>query len=154
MARVNTISDGQPLTYDILNQIISEVNKIKDVPEDYGMNVEVYGPDMAGTSDQDTAKIISGTYQFDIKEKDTTVNLEIPYGRGAPFSKDNVIVVASVVDKFLGKGTGGVQMANVTITGINKTKFEARVQILKSVKQKVALQLNYIAIGAGPRATG
>jgi hypothetical protein len=152
MARVNGISDGQPLTYELLNQIISEVNKIKDVPEDFGQNVEVYGPSL-GMSEQDTVKVVSDVHQFDIKAKDITVNLDVKFKRGGNFSKDNIVVVASIVDRAFGKSGGGAQMANVTITNITTTGFEARVQILKQVKQNISLELHYIAIGAGPRVS-
>lgn len=152
MARVNGISDGQPLTYELLNQIISEVNKIKDVPEDFGQNIEVYGPSL-GMSEQDTVKVVSDVHEFSVADNNITANVDVKFKRGGNFSKDEIIVVASIVDRAFGKSGGGAQMANVTITNITTTGFEARVQILKKVKQKVPLELHYIAIGAGPRVS-
>lgn len=153
MARVNAISEGQPLTYEILNQIISEINKIKDVPEDFGQNIEVYGPSI-GMSEQDTVKIVADSKQFDVKAKDISTVVDVSFSRGGNFSKDSVIVVASIVDRSLGKTGGGAQMANVTITSVSNTGFQARVQILKAVKQNISLELHYVAIGAGPRVSG
>lgn len=150
MARLNGISDGQPLTYELLNQIISEVNKIKSVPEDSDQSIKVDGPAI-GLSDQDSVKIISDVHQFDVKGNDITVNLDINFKKGGSFSKENIIITTSIVDRALGKSGGGAQMANVTITNISTKGFEARVQILKQVKKPISLELHYIAIGAGPR---
>lgn len=154
MARINAISEGQPLTYELINQIISEVNKIKELPEDFGQNVEVYGPDL-GLSEEDTVKIISGVHEFEIKAKDTTVNIDVSFRKGGTiFNKDNIVLTASIVDTKHGKIGGGVQMATVTVTEITKTGFSAKVQILKSVqKNNVTLFLHYIAIGAGPKVS-
>jgi hypothetical protein len=155
MARINAVSEGQPLTYELINQIINEVNKIKEVPEDFGQSVEVYGPDL-GMSEEDTVKIVTGEYEFSLTAKDLTRNLNIPFRSGKSgtiFNKDNVIVTASVVDTAHGKKQGGVQMATLTITDVTKTNFEARIQVLKSVNDKVDLKVHYIAIGAGPKTT-
>lgn len=151
MARLNVISEGQPITYDVLNQIIQDLNNLqKNVPEDTDQNIEVEGPDI-GRSDQDSVKIISGIKQFDIKGNDIVVNVDVKFPKGN-FSKNSVVVVASVIDKNFGQGAGGgAQMANATITNISTNGFVARVQILKSVKKQVSLELHYIAIGAGPR---
>ena len=78
MARINAVSEGQPLTYELINQIINEVNKIKEVPEDFGQSVEVYGPDL-GMSEEDTVKIVTGEYEFSLTAKDLTRNLNIPF---------------------------------------------------------------------------
>ena len=155
MARINAISEGQPLTYELINQIINEVNKIKEIPEDFGQNIEVYGPDL-GMSEEDTVKIVSGVYELEVKAKDITKQIDIPFRSGKSgtiFNKDNVIVTASIVDRVHGKDNGGVQMANLTITNVTKTGFEAKIQILKAVKKNVSLQVHYIAIGAGPKVS-
>ena len=44
-------------------------------------------------------------------------------------------------------------MATLTITDVTKTNFEARIQVLKSVNDKVDLKVHYIAIGAGHKTT-
>ena len=153
MARINAVSEGQPLTYELINQIINEVNKIKEIPEDFGQNVEVYGPNL-GMSEEDTVKIVTGEYEFELKSKNLDANLDIPFRSGKSgtiFNKDNVIVTASIVDTAHGKKGGGIQMANLTITNVTKTQFEARVQVLKSINRNVPLKIHYIAIGAGPK---
>lgn len=155
MARINAISEGQPLTYELINQIINEVNKIKELPEDFGQNVEVYGPDL-GMSEEDTVKIVSGVYEFDIKGKDISRDIDVPFrsrASGTIFNKDNVVVTASIVDRERGKSGAGIQMATLTITNITKTGFEAKVRLIKSLKDTVTLQVHYIAIGAGPKVS-
>lgn len=156
MARVNAISEGQPLTYDLINEIINQVNQVKELPDDFGQSVEVYGPDI-GMSDQDTVKIVTGSEDFAFGVNDSSKSIEIKFKpqknkNGVIFSKNQVIVVASVVDTEINKAGGGIQMANLTITSITKSGFEATVQILKAdSKKKLNMTVNYIAIGAGPR---
>lgn len=153
MARINAISEGQPLTYELINQIINEINKVKEIPDDFGQNIEMYGPDL-GMSEQDTVKVATGVYEFNIKAKDIVKDIEVPFRSrktGTIFNKGNVVVTATVVDTATGKAGGGTQMATLTITGVTKTGFKARVQILKSVEKNVTMKINYIAIGAGPK---
>lgn len=154
MARINAISEGQPLTYDLINEIINQVNEVKEIPDDFGDAVEVYGPDL-GKSQQDSVSIVTGSYKFNIGKNEISKDVEIKFNtkknNGKIFNKDSVIVTASVVDVEIGKNNGGIQMATLTITKITKTGFNARVQILKESDSQTTLKIHYIAIGASPK---
>lgn len=155
MAGLNTISEGQPITYELINTIIAKLQDIPTLTENFGQDIEVYGKDL-GQSEKDRVKIVTGIKQFEIKANDINTNFSVAYEKGGNFSKDNIVVVCSIVDRDTSagkKGGSGVQMANATITKISKTDFEVNVRILKSVKNNVALELHYIAIGAGPQAS-
>lgn len=152
MARIDAIPDGQPLTYETLNSIISEVNKIKDVPENNQQVINVFGPKIK-KSDNDTVKIISGQRNFEVKAKDSTMFLRISFDTNAnagTFSNDQVVVTASLMDRETGKKGEGISMSDITIVSVDKKGFEVRFKFMKAPDHTVNLTLNYIAIGPGP----
>lgn len=151
MARIPPIYEGQPITYETLNLIIQEVNKIKNLPEDFGQDIVVYGNKVGiGRSEGDDVKIAVGTATVQVKQNDITKNVTLPFD--SVFSKPPV-VVATIVDTQNGKNNA-IQMATITIINITNNNAEARIQLLKAEKKnQVDLEVNYIAIGAGPRAS-
>ena len=147
MARVDAIPDGQPLTYEVINQIITEVNKIQDVSEEERQTIEVSGPGIRQTA-QDTAKIVSGIKTFTLRANDNAVNVDIFFP--TPFINDNVVVTANLVDKIFGQiGPGGVQISNITVTEVTGRKCRVRVDVLKTVTIASDLEIHYIAVGPG-----
>jgi len=142
MARINTISDGSPITYELINTMIQEINKIKELPEDSNQNIVVRGPGLANNNN--TAKIIAGREKITLGANDLALNKNIKFVNNG-FSSDNPIVTASMVDA---DDEGGVQLANITITEVNKSNFTVKIKLLKARKKAVNFTVNYIAVGA------
>lgn len=152
MARIPALSDGQPLTYELINKIIEKLGSIKDPIEDQSQNIEVYGPNINRTS-RGRAKIVSGVASRSLKTSAVEEIFTIEYNQGKAgtlFTKPP-IVVATLVDSEKGADP---DMATLTIIEQNQKNFKVKVRVLKSKKKNVPIIINYIAIGAGPNITG
>lgn len=148
MARVDAIPDGQPLTYEIINQLISQVNKIKDVPEEEEQLIEISTPKVNVNNKDQVAKIHASIKDFTLAKNDSNKRVEVNFPKET--FTDNPIVVASIMD--MDKSVGGISMANLTIIEVTNKGFVARVQTLKSSKDLINLKVSYIAIGPGKSA--
>lgn len=137
------ISEGQPFTYQLLNQIVTAVNNIKD-PEDPEQEIEINGPGLSSTK---LPKIIFGRENIDIDKNQTSAAVSVKFD-GA-FANENPIVVATLVDRQTGDGGSGTQLGYITITNITSKNFTCRIRLLKARSQDVSFQINYIAIGVG-----
>lgn len=139
MARINTISNGQPFTYQLLNQIIEEVNNIKQ-PEENVDEIDVFGP---GLNNNTKPKIIFGKDDVTVPKDQTTFSGTANFN--SSFTNDNPIVIVSLVDRQAGNG---VQMGHITITSISNKNFEYRIRLTKARGKDVSFDINYVAFGA------
>lgn len=152
MARIPALSDGQPLTYELINKIIEKLGSIKDPVEDQSQNIEVYGPNINRTS-SGRAKIVSGVASRSLSTDSVEQIFTIEYNQGKSgtlFTKVPV-VVATLVDPEKG---GSPDMATLTIIEQSQKNFKVKVRVLKGKKKNIPIIINYIAIGAGPNITG
>ena len=152
MARIPALSDGQPLTYELINKIIEKLASIKDPVEDQSQNIEVYGPNINRTS-RGRTKIVSGTQAFNLSSDSVEQIFTIEYNKGKAgtlFTKVP-IVTATIVDPERG---GSPEMATLTIIEQSPKEFKVKVKVIKSKKKNIPIRINYIAIGAGPNITG
>lgn len=138
MAKINTISDGQPFTYQLLNSIIESINEIKE-PEDSGDQIDVYGP---GLNSNTKPKIIFGKHDVTVPKDQTTFSGTANFQ--SSFTNDNPIVVATIVDR---DEAGGTQLGYLTITSISNKSFKYKIRLMKSRGKDVTFDVNYIAIG-------
>lgn len=151
MARIPTLSDGQPLTYELINKIIEKLGSIKEPSEDQSQNVEIFGPSIGQTS-KDTVRIFCGTKPITMTANSVSQNFDVSFNQsgnkeGTIFSK-TPIIVATIVDT---QKNDGVDMAAYTILEQSPKDFKIKVQMIKKRDKAVTLSLNYIAIGAGAK---
>lgn len=93
MARVNPISDGQPLTYELLNQIINAVNDIKIEQEDVKRSIiDVLAPTIKGADDE-IIKIRCGTLELDFSKGEAGAKTSVTWGDKVNFSEKPYILV-------------------------------------------------------------
>lgn len=142
MARINTISDGQPFTYQLLNSIIEAINDIK-VPEgeDADELLRIVGP---GLNDKNKPLVIFGRDSLTIPENQTGANGSAKFTPNA-FNNQNPIVMATLVDPEAG---GAIPIGYLTITAVSSQNFQYRVKLIRKRAKSTNLEINYIAIGA------
>jgi hypothetical protein len=147
MARINTISDGQPFTYQLLNQIIQSINDIKEPEEGNEELIEIRGPETGNSKNKPL--IIFGSDTLTIPENRTSDDGTIGFrvgqgsGNGAGFNS-NPIVLATLVDPAAG---GGIPIGYLIITKITNNNFSYRVKLLRKRNNSTKVEINYVAFG-------
>lgn len=144
MARINVLSDGQPITYGLINQIINSINDLEPPERDTNQAIDVYGKGIR-RGDNERIVIISDTESpVTISKNSIATNIEVKFKNGV-FSSPPV-VTATLVDSRRGDG---ISLANLTITEVAKTHFKAKIKLLQAADSETNLKINYIAVGAG-----
>lgn len=142
---INQISDGQPVTYELLNAIINQVNSIVIPADDQKQNIIVVGNTIQ-TAEDDKVVIAVGSREVDIPVSGSKDENDIKFPSNTGF-KAIPYITTSIVDY---KGAGqGISFANATITSITKESFSVRVRLVSELKKPTTVRLNYIAIGSG-----
>ena len=142
---LSPISDGQPVTYELLNAIINQVNSIVIPADDQKQDIMVVGNTIQ-TAEDDKVKIAVGSREIDIPVSGTKDENDIKFPSNTGF-KAIPFITASIIDY---KGAGqGISFANATITSITKESFSVRVRLVSELKKTTTVRLNYIAIGSG-----
>lgn len=144
MARIPALSDGQPLTYELINKIIEKLGSIKEPAEDQSPNILFFGPNLKQTS-KDTTIVICGSHSFNMPANAPSNPVTVKFKSGKKFIKPP-IVTANIVDPVKG---GSPDMATLVITEQKVDEFVVKVSVLKSNKKAIPLQINYIAVGPG-----
>lgn len=141
MARINTISDGQPFTYQLLNSIIEAINDI-DVPEGEESDelLKVVGPDLGS---KNKPLIVFDRDSLTIPADQTGQNGTAKFRTN--FNNNNPIVMATLVDPEAG---GSIPIGYLTITSVTNKDFQYRVKLIRKRTRSTNLEINYIAIGA------
>jgi hypothetical protein len=142
MARMNTISDGQPFTYQLLNQIIESINAIKEPEEGNEDLVDIRGPGVDNAKNKPL--IIFGSDTIDIPENRTTESRSKSFGSGATFDNSNPIVLATLVDPESG---GSIPVGYLIITKITNKNFEYTVKLLRKRTKSTKVEINFVAFG-------
>jgi len=142
---INQISDGQPVTYELLNAIINQVNSIVIPDDDQKQNIIVVGNTIQ-TAEDDKVVIAVGSREVDIPVSGTKDENDIKFPSNTGF-KAIPYITTSIIDY---KGAGqGISFANATITSITKESFSVRVRLVSELKKPTTVRLNYMAIGSG-----
>jgi hypothetical protein len=142
---LNQISDGQPVTYELLNAIITQVNSIVIPADDQKQNIRVVGNTIQ-TAEDDKVVIAVGSREIDVPVSGTKDENDIKFPSNTGF-KAIPFITTSIIDY---KGAGqGISFANATITSITKESFSVRVRLVSELKKSTTVRLNYIAIGSG-----
>lgn len=142
---INQISDGQPVTYELLNGIINQVNSIVIPADDQKQNIIVVGNTIQ-TAEDDKVVIAVGSREVEIPVNGTKDENNIKFPSNTGF-KAIPYITTSIIDY---KNAGqGISFANATITSITKESFSVRVRLVSELKKPTTVRLNYIAIGSG-----
>jgi len=147
MVRINPISDGQPVTYELFNQMIAAINNIEDQQEELQNQViQVFGDNLS--SQGEVVKIACGAVELSFAEKNANASAEATFSKRVAFSKRPYIAL-SVKDPSVNTITLPVPV----IFEVTRTGFKVRARRLTSgVKDKDVVDkmvLNYIAVGPG-----
>lgn len=144
---LNNISDGQPVTYKLLNDIIDQVNRIVIPEDDQKQDIMVVGNgNTIQTAEDDKVRIAVGSREIDVPVSGTKDEPDIKFPSNTGF-KAIPFITTSIIDY---KGAGqGISFANATVTSITKESFSVRVRLVSELKKPTTVRLNYIAIGSG-----
>lgn len=157
MTSLSPISDGQPLTYELINQIIGAVNNLSKSSSEAGTErvIEVFGPNITATNN---VQIFIGEFILNFgnikNAKESTAKATVQFGN-KPFTS-NPYVVMSIVDPSNDEAS---DISYVSLTAINITKsgftcMARRLVAGKDAKNKDKLKVNFVAIGPlSPTAT-
>jgi hypothetical protein len=140
MARINTISDGQPFTYQLLNQIIQSINDIKEPEEGNEELIEIRGPETSNSKNKPLVIFDSDT--LTIPENQTSRDATRAF-RGGGFNS-NPIVIATLVDPEAG---GTVPIGYLIVTKVTNNNFTYRVKLLRKRTKSTNVEINYVAFG-------
>lgn len=144
-SNLTAISDGEPITYALLNQIIEQVNSLTVAETTQKQTINVYGETIQ-TAENDVVNIAVGQQPLTVSAKGGKQDVPIKFPKNVEF-KAVPFVTATVVD-YKGEGQG-ISFANVTIIQINKGGFTARVRLVSELKKDTEINIHYIAIGSG-----
>lgn len=141
MSRLNQISDGQPFTYELLNNIIESIREIKSPEEGDDSIVEIIGK---GSNDKNKPLIIFGYDEISIPANQTGENKTIGFEGNTNFSNENPIVLATLVDPEAG---GSVPIGYLIVTKTTNSNFDCRVKLIRSRTNSTVVRVNYVAFG-------
>jgi hypothetical protein len=150
MTSITPISDGQPVTYELINQIIGSINNLSKSTSEAGTEriIEVFGPNISQTNN---VQLFIGEFFINFgsikNAKESTATAEVEFGK-KPFSALPYVIM-SVVDP---SNETNSEISYVSLTAINITKSgytcKARRMVSgKDNRNKDKLKVNFIAIG-------
>lgn len=150
MTSITPISDGQPITYELINQIIGSINNLSKSTNEAGTEriIEVFGPNISATNN---VQIYTGEFFINFgnirNAKESTATAQIQFGN-KPFTAIPYVIM-SVVDP---SNDDNSEISYVSLTAIDITRngftCKARRMVAgKDNKNKDKLKVNFIAIG-------
>jgi hypothetical protein len=142
---INPISDGEPVTYELLNAIINQVNSIVVPSDDQAQIVKVYG-NTIGRKEDDVVKIAVGSQEVNVTATGVVNDIKFNFPDGTNF-QSSPYVTTSIID-YKGEGQG-ISIGSLTITSITNQNFTARLKLITDLKKATTVRVNYIAIGSG-----
>lgn len=149
-----SITDGEPLTYDLINAIITKVNNIDNLLKtrlgiDSFQKIKVVGSPGPGIDLSESRGIlIACGYKNITLDTKTTYNDVLSYA-AANFSR-TPHVVATIAD-IRGSGepaTVAAPYATVSLGIATTQSVPCRVDLIKPAGRNTIIKVNYIAIGA------
>jgi len=146
---INTITDGQPITYELLNQIIEQVNEVQVEQSDIKQIIEFYG-DNLGRREDDRIKVACGSQSIRLEKGKTRFTENIKFPSNVGFDA-RPYVTATVIDNRLGTSGDGTSYAALTIVNLSKAGFDIRLDLIQAPSRNTSLVIHYIAVGPGAR---
>jgi hypothetical protein len=143
---ISPISDGQPITYDLLNQIISEVNRATSsiYTDEVKQIVQVFGEGI-GRKEDDKAVIAVGSVSVNLKGRTATIDT-VKFPNNVGFDRIPYVSL-TLVDPQGGRAGAGINFANLAVTQLSKESFKIKVDLATPVQSPTIVNVHYIAIG-------
>jgi hypothetical protein len=142
---INPISDGEPVTYELLNAIINQVNSIVIPTDEQAQIIKVYG-NTIGRKEDDVVKIAVGSQEVNVTATGIVNDIRFNFPDGSNFQAAPY-VTASIID-YKNEGQG-ISIGSLTITSITNQNFTARLKLITDLKKATTVRVNYIAVGSG-----
>lgn len=142
---INPISDGQPITYDLLNQIISQVNDVTSYTDDVRQIIEIYGRGI-GLREGNKIGIAVGSIVVSVPPNTQNIDKDVADTFHKVTFNEKPYITATVVDQ-RAKGGQGIQASIITITDLSKEGFKGRVSLINQIETGTTINVHYIAIG-------
>ena len=143
------LSDGMPITTEWLNQLVTEINDLKNNSSSSSSStgaaqkvIEFYGPGLSGNT---AVQVQTGTFSTTAPAAQKTVegNVNFP----VPFADNNVFIVTT---PSFPDPNGRPAKASASVAGVNASSFKITVMLVTdtdSFGADRAVSVNYIAIG-------
>ena len=153
---INVISEGQPITYELINQIISTVNSVKQTTEEINQVIEVYGGERLGRAEDRKIIIQAGDFRLNFNEGTSTkaarANAEVSFPTQSVFSKRPYVTLAVEDGTSSSKG-GKNSFITTTVTDLTTKGFTVRARRLTTNAnvEEDSVRIHYIAIGTAAR---
>jgi len=145
---INPISDGEPVTYELLNAIINQVNSLAVPADDQRQIIKVYG-NTIGRKEDDVVKIALGALDVEVPTTGVVKDIKFNFPDGTNF-KSTPYVTASIIDFKGGESGQGISIGSLTIKSISSQNFTARLKLITDLNKATTVRINYIAVGSGP----
>jgi hypothetical protein len=148
-AMATRLSDGMPITTEWLNQLVAEINELKNSNSSSSSSsqaaqrvVEFYGPGLAGNT---PIQVQTGSFQTQAAASQALVEGNVNFS--IPFADNNVFIVATPT---FSDSTGKPARASVSVSNIRAASFKMTVMLVNDRDLFTAdktVTVNYIAIG-------
>lgn len=147
MSNLN-ITDGEPITYDFLQQLASQVIALEKKISDNNTSgrrqrINVAGP---GFKNINNITIICDSQNLEVDQK-KTYNFNINFPAAAFSTVPHVVATIADTDDGTKKDQIQAPYATVSIGKVNKQSFKCRVDLIKADTKNTKIKVNYIAIG-------
>jgi hypothetical protein len=150
---VPPISDGQPITYEFLNQVVSAVNKLgKTESGESNQDIEFRGVSYA-LNKKDSVLVVMGKFSMEFGSlanvSSSTARKTIKFNGNF---KQPPLVFLSAVDESADK-QADTSYVSLIATDISKSAFTCRARRTlsgKSAQKKDELVINFLAVGPAP----
>lgn len=156
---ISILQPGEPLTYDVINNIIKAITDVQtqlniDSKEsEQKQIIKVMGSiDNKSLNKADTLVKV-GQFRIGKKELKSKLKFEIPFftrttsdtesSGGAGFSSAPM-VVACLADDQDNKDT---LFANIIVSNVTKKTFNVKINLISKIEEDTQLKINFIAIG-------
>lgn len=154
MSNLNTVPEGAPLTYELINSIINAVNQLQKTETANQQIINAYGARI-GQLDTDEVLILAG--QFDLsfskvstgQTKNLTARQEVSFAKDNSFTKKPYVAIA-IEDPT--PSDGNMSFVIASLTNVTQSGFTVRARRLmppKGVLPSDNIVGTYIAIGSG-----
>ena len=152
---ISVISEGQPLTYELINQIISAVNSIKQTTDEINQVIEVRGA-LIGGNEEDRVVFQAGKVELDFsgasKASAARAVAEVTFAQKNAFSKVPYVTLG-VQDPTSNRQDGRNTFITTVVTDLTTKGFRIRARRLTTNANTEADQVvvHYIALGTAAR---
>lgn len=142
------LSDGMPVTTEWLNQLVAEINELKNTTASSASSsvaarsVEFYGPGLSGNA---ALQVQTGSFSVNAAASQVLVEGNVSFA--IPFADNNVFVVATPT---FADSSGRPARASVSVSDIRSSSFRMTVSLVNDTDAFTAdktVTVNYIAIG-------